>query len=207
MTSPATDESTRRAPSLEPAPAEPDPKDAMAAARPPVGTGSSPLVAQLIALALIGLGILGIQEALVRTSAITSSSWTSAVVDAVDGLTTATWVLIVGAVLAVLGLLLLPIVFKRRPRKTVSLSASTGVYLRTRDLGRIAEGAIAGIDTVTDVSVKASRKKVRVTATTVAGTDRNADIADDVRARLAPSLGALEHPPRIKVSVTNEGLS
>jgi hypothetical protein len=207
MTSPATDESSRRAPSLEPAPAEPDPKDAMAAARPPVGTGSSPLVAQLIALALIGLGILGIQEALVRTSAITSSSWTSAVVDAVDGLTTATWVLIVGAVLAVLGLLLLPIVFKRRPRKTVSLSASTGVYLRTRDLGRIAEGAIAGIDTVTDVSVKASRKKVRVTATTVAGTDRNADIADDVRARLAPCLGALEHPPRIKVSVTNEGLS
>lgn len=207
MTSPATDESSRRAPSLEPAPAEPDPKDAMAAARPPVGTGSSPLVAQLIALALIGLGILGIQEALVRTSAITSSSWTSAVVDAVDGLTTATWVLIVGAVLAVLGLLLLPIVFKRRPRKTVSLSASTGVYLRTRDLGRIAEGAIAGIDTVTDVSVKASRKKVRVTATTVAGTDRNADIADDVRARLAPCLGALEYPPRIKVSVTNEGLS
>lgn len=180
--------------------------DAMDAAKPPVGTGPAPLVAQLIALALIALGVLGIQEALVRSGLVASKSWTSAGLDAVDGTRAATWVVVVGALLILAGVLLLPIVIMRRPRKTVSLTANTGVYIHTRDLGRICGHAVEGADAVTSVHVRTAARKVHVTATTVAPKDRNAEITADVRSRLTTTLDALERTPRVKVSIKNEGL-
>jgi hypothetical protein len=178
------------------------------AAKPPVGTGASPLVAQLLALALIALGVLGIEELLSSAGVIDNGSWTLAAVDALDGTAhDAPWVLVVSVVLVIAGLLLLPVVFRRRPRKAVELRASTGVHLRTRDLARVAVAALDGTDTVTDVSVKASRARLRVLVDSVAARDRNKAIDEDIRSRLAPSLGALERPPRLKISVKNEGAS
>lgn len=183
-------------------------RDAMRAARAPVGVGSAPLVAQLLALALVALGAVGIQEALVRTGAWKTSSWTSAVVDSVDGLRyDDPIVLVLSIVLALLGLVLLPLGFKRRPRTSVALDAATGVHLRTRDLARIAASAVEGADAVTDVAVKAGRRTLKVRATTVASRDRQDEIAQDVRNRLTSSLDALERAPRLKVSVKNEGPS
>lgn len=184
------------------------PESAMKPAKAPVGAGSAPLVAQLIALALVALGVVGVQEALVRTGAISSSSWTSAVVPALDGIRyDDPVVLVVAVVLALVGLLVLPMALLRRPRKAVALEAGTGVYLRTRDLARVAGAAVEGADAVTDVHVKAGRRTLKVRATTVAARDRNDEITADLRDRLASSLGALERTPRVKVSVRNEGLS
>ena len=181
---------------------------AMRAARAPVGVGSAPLVAQLLALALVALGAVGIQEALVRTGAWKTSSWTSAVVDSVDGVRyDDPIVLVLSIVLVVLGLVLLPLGFKRRPRTSVALDATTGVYLRSRDLARVAATAVEGADSVTDVDVKAGRRTLKVQATTVASRDRKDDIAQDIRSRLTASLDALERAPRLKVSVKTEGPS
>ena len=137
----------------DPEPTQTSTAPAMRAARAPVGAGSAPLVAQLLALALVALGAVGIQEALVRTGAISTASWTSAVVDSVDGCGTTTrscsssrccspWS----------GCVLLPLGFLRRPRTAVALDATTGVYLRTRDLARVAAAAVEGADAVTDVA-------------------------------------------------------
>lgn len=181
---------------------------AMRAARAPVGVGSAPLVAQLLALALVALGAVGIQEALVRAGAWKTSSWTSAVVDSVDGVRyDDPIVLVLSIVLAVLGLVLLPLGFKRRPRTSVALDATTGVYLRSRDLARVAATAVEGADSVTDVDVKAGRRTLKVQATTVASRDRKDEIAQDIRSRLTSSLDALERAPRLKVSVKTEGPS
>lgn len=195
-------------PRPDPAHNEPAPSDAMRTAKPPVGTGASPLVAQLIALAFILIGAVGIMEVLSSTGAIKTTSRTAAAVDALDGLRSdSAWVPIVGVVLVILGVLLLPIVFKPRPRKGLPLDANTGVYLRTRDIARIAESALAGATTVTDVTVKATRRQLKVAATTLAAKDRNAAITDDLRSRLAPCVAALERQPRVKVSVHNQGPS
>lgn len=184
-----------------------DSTQAMKAARPPVGTGPAPLVAQLFALALIALGVVGIEEALSRSGVISNGSWTGQAVEAVDGVANdAPWVLVVAVLLVVLGLLLLPVVVRRRPRKSVSLHAETGVHLRTRDLARLADAALDGTDTVTDVGVKASRRRLRVVATTVAAKDRNPAVADEIRHRLAPMLESMDDQPRLSVAIKNEGL-
>ena len=178
------------------------------AAKAPVGVGSAPLVAQLLALLLIALGVVGIQETLVRTGAIQGSSWTEAVVKAVDGTTwTDPLVLAVGIVAVVLGLLLLPVGLLRRPRRSVALQAETGVHLRTKDLAKIASSAVEGADAVTDVHVEAKSRSLKVRATTVASKDRNVEIAKDLEQRLATSLDAVEHTPRTKVYIRNEDLS
>jgi len=178
------------------------------AAKAPVGVGSAPLVAQLLALLLIALGVVGVQEALVRTGAVQGSSWTRAVVRSVDGTRwTDPLVLAVGVVAVVLGMLLLPVGLLRRPRRSVALQAETGVHLRTKDLATIATSAVEGADAVTDVRVDASSRSLKVRATTVAANDRNVEIARGLEERLAASLDALEHTPRTKVYIRNEELS
>ncbi|MCW2818661.1 MAG: hypothetical protein JWR42_1448 [Marmoricola sp.] len=186
------------------APASPD-TPVLRAAKAPVGVGSAPLVAQLLALLLIALGVVGVQEALVRSGAIHGSSWTGAAVSSVDGTRwTDPLVLAVGIVAVVLGLLMLPVGLLRRPRRSVALQAETGVYLRTKDLAKIATAAVEGADAVTDVHVDARSRSLKVRATTVAAKDRNVEIARDLEGRLATSLDSVEHTPRTKVYIRNE---
>lgn len=180
-------------------------EDAMRAGKAPVGTGSSPLFAQLIALALICTGVVGVQSLLVSFGAVAGPSWISWTIEAANGIRGGSAaVLAAGITAIVLGVLLLPVVFKRRPRKGVELSANTGVHLRPRDLARIAESALDGADAVTGVHVKATRRQIRIAATTVAGKDGNTAVVEDIRTRLHPALAALERQPRVKVTVHNE---
>lgn len=179
----------------------------MRAARPPVGAGRSPWVAQLAALTMILLGVVGIQEALARTGIISQPPWIGEALTAVDGVRSdAPWIVVVAVLLVVAGLLLLPMALARRPRKALTLRAGTGVYLRTADLARIAESALQGTEAVTATSVRASRRSLLVVASTIAASDRNSAITQDVRSRLEPTLATLENAPRLKVSVQNEGL-
>lgn len=182
-------------------------REAMTAARPPVGTGSSPLFGLLLALALIALGVVGVQEALVRSGASSRTSWTSSALAWLDGVRSADWMLAVFAAAVLAGVLLLLVVLRRRPRKTLSLRAGTGVFLRTRDLSRLAESLVDGTAGVIDVNASATRRRLRVSVTTVEPEEHNATLTDIVRERLAPCLDALAQAPRATVSIRNEDLT
>lgn len=178
--------------------------EAMKPARPPVGTGAAPLVAQLLALAVAALGVLGIQEALVRSGAVGVPSWTSAILDAADGRTAAAWTVVAGAVLVLVGLVLLLVVVKRRPRKSLTVRAETGVYLRTGDLARLVETNLEGIDGVTHTRVEPSLRRLRIQATTFTAPGDTGGVARTIEERTRPTLEAFAKPPRLKVKVKNE---
>lgn len=180
-------------------------KQALRAAKAPVGTGSAPLVAQLLALVLVALGAVAVQSALSAWGVVRQASWVESASTALDGTRyDDPLVLVVGVVLAVVGLLLLPVVVARRPRTSVDLEAETGVHLRTRDLARIVAEAVEGTDAVTDVDVRATRRKVAVRVTTLALKDRRDEIRLAARGRAEPVLRALASPPRLSVSVKHE---
>lgn len=183
------------------------PESAMTAAPPPVGVGATPLVAAVASLALIALGVLGIQEALVRAGAVTTMSWTTWSLDLVDDLEPSAWMVVPFGLLALCGLLLLLLVFRRRPRKTLTLSARTGVYLRTKDLARIIEDLLEGVEGVTDFSASASRSRLRIDVTTLEPSSSNTALVEAVRARIAPTLAALSNAPKAKIDVRNEDLA
>ncbi|RYB94564.1 hypothetical protein EUA93_09550 [Nocardioides oleivorans] len=183
------------------------PEDALQAAKAPVGTGASPLFAQLVALGLVCLGVVGVQALLVTLDLATGPSWIDAVVDAADGVAGRSVPVLVGGVVAVvLGVLLLPVVVRRRPRKGLALRASTGVHLRRRDLARVITSSLEGTTSVTDCSVKAKRRTVRVVATSVANPDQNAVIESEIGTRADAVLSSLERAPRLRVTVRNDGM-
>lgn len=175
---------------------------AVAAAKPPVGVGASPLVAQLLAVGLVALGVVGVQDLLARTGVLAGEPWLDTALGAVDGVTSdSPWVLVGGVAAAVVGLLLLPVPFRRRPRKALELRATTGVRLRTQDLSRLVRGSLEAVDGVTDVEVHSSGRSLKVTAATVVSDERRAQVARELREQLEPTLEALQKAPRPRIKV------
>lgn len=175
------------------------------AGKAPVGSGSAPLIAQLLGLALVGLGVLGVQAAVSTVQG--GTSWLTSAADSVDGTRhDAAIVLVVAVVAVLLGLLLLPIVLRRRPRTSVPLSAATGVHLRLDGLAQIARAALDGVDTLTDARVSASARTVRVNAVSFAPVAEHARIVEETQRALVEAYAALERPPRIVVRLKHDGL-
>lgn len=173
-------------------------------AREPVGSGSSPLVAVVLALGLIALGVVGVQEAAVRSGLWSSRSWTSATLDALDGRAAPQWLVAPAGVLLVLAFVLLAAALRRRPRTTVALTSETGAFVRTSDLAVIVQSAIEGLDGVTETDVRATRTSLKVRAVAIVPRSANPSISSDVEERVAPVLAALDRPPRVRVSIKNK---
>ncbi len=185
----------------------PDPGSAMTAARQPVGTGSAPLFGLLLALGLIALGAVCVQEALVRSGATNGTSWTTGLLVRLNGVRASDWMPVVFIAAVLVGVLLIPVVFNRRPRKAVVVRANTGVYLRIRDLARVAESLIEGTDGVTDVDATAKRTRLKVTVTTVEPEEHNGVLSETVRERLSPCLEPLARAPKVRVNIRNKDLA
>lgn len=176
------------------------------AAKPPVGSGTTPLFAQLVALLVLALGVLGIQEALAR-GGLVSTSWTSWLLTQADGRTATFAGLVLFVFLILVGLVLLVAVFRPRPSKVLTLSAETGVFLRASDMARIAADRVAGVDGVDEVDAAASRKRLNLRVTTVEPPSGNSTVEAEVRSRLEPVLDVVGNPPHLRVNITNRELT
>ena len=170
----------------------------LAPGKTPVGPGVITAVGLLLALAVIGLGVLGIQTALVSAGALTGTSWLTWLIQGFDGLTAGAWGLPAGVAGILLGLRVLVAALRRRPRTAVALRASTGVFLRPHDVARLAERAADEVDGVSTASASATRSRVRVRVTTTG----DAGVEDAVRAAVSERLAALESTPRITVTTS-----
>lgn len=179
--------------------------ETLPAARTPVGTGPTPLYAQLIALALIVIGVILIRDALVSAGAIGAERWSYRVLSWASGMQPAAWLLPASVVVIILGVLLVVLVVKPRPRKAVALNSKTGVFLRTRDLARVAREVVSEVDGITAASASAGRRVLSVHATTITDPGIDEEVTTAVEERLAPTLSALENPPRLKVGLRHQG--
>lgn len=172
----------------------------VAAAKPPVGVGATPLVAQLLALGLVALGVVGVQDLLARTGLLGQAPWLDRGVEQVEGVPAdSPWVLVGGIVAVVLGVLLLSLVLRRRPRTTIELRASTGVRLRTPDLPRLVRDPVEAVDGVIDVDVRATRRTLRVDVATAVPAGERDRLQREVQEQLRHTLDALEDAPRTKI--------
>lgn len=185
--------------------AEPPPKHSEA--RPPRGTGTTPLWGQLIALALIALGVVACRDALAAGDLIDGTVWTDHALQEADGIQARDWMLVVFAAIAVIGLLLVIVATKPRPHKVVRLTADTGAYLRSRDLAHLAAAVVEDTDGVTDVKATSSRRRLKLRVRTVEHRSANQQLRDRIGQRLADVLAALETPPRTKIRISNDSVT
>jgi hypothetical protein len=83
-----------------------------------------------------------------------------------------------------------------RSRKTLAVTSATGVFLRTRDIARLASAAADDVDGVLSAHSVASRRTVTVTVES-----DTAGIADRVQETVAQRLATLDDPLKVKVRV------
>ncbi len=177
--------------------------DVAPAARQPVGWFPASTVGVVTALVLVGLGVAGVHDALIRWQVLgrTGTPWTTWVLDAVNGWRPATisW-LLVAAVLAVpLGLLVLVLALRPRTKPADALDARGGVWLDRSSADRIAVDAAQSVDGVRSASASTSRTAIVVTVAAASPDPRafSEYVANAVRDRLA----AVRPPRTVSVRV------
>ena len=88
------------------------------AAKAPVGPGTISLLGLLWSMLLLGVGVVGVQAALVAAGLLHGTSWLTWIIQQFDGLTASAWMVPAGLVLVLLGLWLVTMALRpgRRPR-------------------------------------------------------------------------------------------
>lgn len=180
--------------------ASPSSTSPMRASKTPAGAGAVTAMGLLLAVILTTAGVIAVRDALVYAGILHGQAWVSSAAHAVDGVRPGAWMVPAGAALCLLGLWLLLTAVRPRPRKAVALTASTGVFLRPRDIARLVETAAEDVNGVLNARVSATRRQVsvRVEGTGDPGT------RDRVQAAVTQRLAPLQNPPTVRVRVEGE---
>lgn len=171
--------------------------------------------ATVVAVVLLALGVL---TAIAAVSRLANGSWPTQVTGAAAPVAAWTWgstaVLTAGAVLALVGLVLLIAGLKPGGLKAASLAvpgtseavADTEFVISTRSLARLAVSRADSVDGVDKVSASASGHRVHLDVTTTSEqTDEiRAQVAEAVQERLAST--GVQPVPRVGVTVRTKGI-
>ncbi len=175
-------------------------------AKTPVGLGVQPVFGALWALLVVALGVVGVRDALVYAGLLSGSGWCEEAAAKLDGKSVEAWMVPAGAALAILGLALVVIALRRRPKRGIRVTATTGIYLSSRGIQRLAQAAAADVDGVDTTTVSATRRKIRVDATTFLSQPEQAE--EHIKEAVHSRLSALETAPTVRVRVRRaEGLT
>jgi hypothetical protein len=167
----------------------------MRAAQVPTGPGAATGVGVLLALLLTAAGVVAVHDALIYAHLLHGRAWLSTAAKTLDGVRPASWMVPAGAALILLGLWLVVTALRPRPRKATALTATTGVFLRPKDVARLAETAVDDVSGVLHSRVSANRRVVDVHVT---GTG-DPNLPDRVHAAVVDRLAPLQTPPKVRV--------
>jgi hypothetical protein len=120
--------------------------------------------ALVLGLVLVGLGVVAAQDALSRWGVIAQEPWLAAAIDGLDGLTAGSWAVPVGAVSALVGVLLVALALVPRRRTHLALAGPADLWLTPAAVETLARDAANGVPGIAELDVRASRSRVRVRA-------------------------------------------
>ncbi|WP_157018373.1 DUF6286 domain-containing protein [Cryptosporangium arvum] len=172
------------------------PEPAMRAARQQTGAGRIGAVGPVFAILLTATGVVLLHDALSEVDSAPGRTWLAALADGLDGFSAQWWLIPAGVAVALIGMWLIVAALRPRSRRSLAVVSETGVFLRTRDVARLASAAADDVDGVLAAHSVAGRRSVTVTVDSdVPG------IADRVRETVDRRLDALVEPMAVKVRV------
>jgi Family of unknown function (DUF6286) len=194
-------------PAAAPAPIPVGPVKPAKAVRRPLGTLPALVPGILLAVVAIGIGVVGIHDALVYWTrsgswdliSVHGATWTGATIHWVENLTPQLWMTFAGAALALVGIWLVVLALKPRRVRGVTVTSSTYMWVEHSGVGRLAVAAAAQVPGVRSASGSAGRRTVNVTVE--AGSGDSQQLATSVRDAIAARLAPLAKAPKITVSV------
>ncbi|GAA1881695.1 DUF6286 domain-containing protein [Lapillicoccus jejuensis] len=171
-----------------------------APAKAPAAAPATVVTGVLLALVLLGVGVVFLRDALLAAGAVTGTPWLRWFADKAELISASSpWMLWAGPVAVVIGLVL--IVAALKPRKATHWAAEEpGVHIGRSDAARLVANAAHESTSVVAARADVSgRRALRVTARTVA-TDTNGVTAEVDRA-VTHRLAALRPTPSIRTRV------
>jgi len=177
------------------------------AVRRPLGALPALIPGIILAVVAVGIGVVGIHDALVYWTrsgswdlvSVRGATWTGAVTGWVTRLTPQLWMTFAGAALALLGIWLIVLAVKPRRVRGVAVTSSTYMWVEYSGVERLALAAAAQVPGVRSARGSAGRRKVDVTVD--AGSGDSQQLATSVRDAIATRLAPLARTPKITVSV------
>jgi hypothetical protein len=169
-------------------------------AKRPVGLAAAAPVGVLAAVVTIALGVVGVRDALQAAGAVSAPSWTGWLTGKLETVQPAEWMIPAGVIAILTGLLFLVAALKPR-RVTHVAVGQDGVWIRRRDIARLAVESAEAVDSVISATGKSRRRTVRITVRAIGDTDR---VATDLDTTIGQRLAVLSPPPRIRRRVIEE---
>lgn len=191
----------------QPQPAEPD----IPALLPAKGSAPSAMswaayVGILIALAMLGAGVIALRDSAISAGWLSGSPWITAAIDWIDGLTFVAWMIPAGVVTILLGAWILYAAVRPRRISACAVRARTSVWLDSTAVARIASATADRVPGVLRARTSAGLRKATVTVHVGAadiGPHVEAAVAAAVRRALAEILTT---PPHVVVNIRTEEL-
>lgn len=164
----------------------------LATARPAGRLGAT---GALLALVVLGVGVLLAQDGLTRLGVLGGPAWTESATSAL-GTVRPTWpVAAVGVVVALAGLVVLVTALRPRRREGEELAGHGGVVVLDADVARLASAAAAGVPGV----LRARSVRTRRSVVVHVATDGGAGVRDAVHDAVGERLALLAAPTRVDV--------
>lgn len=128
--------------------------------RSPVAAATARYVAVALALVVMLGGAVSLREAGIELGWVDGAPWIGAAITALNGLRSQWWMVPAGAVALILGLWLVVVAVRPRRKTVVAVDAAGSVWMRPRDVARLASHAASCVPGVEVLNSAATRRKV-----------------------------------------------
>ncbi|MGU3436644.1 DUF6286 domain-containing protein [Actinomycetes bacterium M1A6_2h] len=170
--------------------------DLTAALLPRARPAAAP-IALVFSLLLVALGVVAVRDALVSANAITGQPWIGWVVDHVDGTVVASWMLPVGIVVAVVGLLIVIAALKPRAKR-YRPATSPDTWVKKDDVYKVVRNAVVDVPGVETARVKVKKRSTKVRVVGIGGDTLRASVDEAAGRRVSVLDGSLSVRTSVK---------
>ena len=168
--------------------------------RAPVATAAARHLAVPLALVLLATGLIALREASVVLGWLPDASWLTEGLTAAEGLHSEWWMVPIGCVVALGGLWLVFTALRPRSKTAVAVDTASAVWMRPRDIARLASYAAGSVPGVEVLTSEATRRKVTLYVGLTA-----VQTVDGAKGAITAAVGSateiLRPPPQIRVRI------
>ncbi len=172
--------------------------------RSPVAAATARYVAVALALVVMCGGVVSLREAGVELGWVRGTPWIGAAVSALNGLRSQWWMVPAGAAALVLGVWLVFVALRPRRKTVVAVDAAGSVWMRPRDVARLASHAASCVPGVEVLNSAATRRKITMYVG-LTGTESDVAAKGAIAAAVGSATEILVPTPRIVVHVGTSG--
>jgi hypothetical protein len=174
------------------------------AAPAPVAAPVAGYVGTVLALLLLGAGVIALRDGAVSAGWLDGRPFTTTFVGWLDGLSFAPWMVPVGLLAVVVGAWFAYAALRPRRPTAVAVAARSSVWMAPADLARVASRAAETVPGVLEARSSTTLRTLTVTAHTTAGSG-----APQIKAAVTEAVGdaatIVSTPPKIRVRTRTGG--